>query len=257
MKSTEDIVLLGKEEKYDDAALHIYKYRSGWEKMSPRTIPCRHDHEMKILPIMTENNERLLLSCWQCNTIWFYDIDTDKFSVALKEEGFYPWLLCKAEGDYIFVGNWVKGLKSNLKAKCTLTEIIVDKTKTINSMLNDFYSMCYLPNVKCVAISIWKDNVVKAIHCETDEQVWEVMGKVAGVTWNPHGLFYSPEHQSLLVCDADNEWLVVLNPSDGSVLQLILLQHLERPWHLSLYEGNLIVHNGFSNREQINVFNIK
>ena len=82
--------------------------------------------------------------------------------------------------------------------------------------------------------------------------------EVAGVTWMPQGLLYSPEHQSLLVCDASNDGrLVILKPNDGSVLQVIPLPGLGRPYQLSLYEGNIIMHNMVSNKPQINVFNIK
>ena len=167
-------------------------------------------------------------------------------------------MMCKAEGDYVYIVNNVKGLsKLILKAKCTPTKLIVDKIKTIHSGMGIILFVHYLTDVKCIAISSWSDHVVKAIHCETDEQVWEVKGEVAGVTWNPHGLCYSPEHQSLLVCDTSDEGrLVVLNPGDGSVLQVIPLQ-LELPWHLSLHEGNIIVHNILLRRTQINVFNIK
>ena len=167
-------------------------------------------------------------------------------------------MMCKAEGDHVFIVNFAKGLKSILKAKCTPAEVIVDKTKTVNSRLEGTYDICYLPDVKCIAISLWLEHVVKAIHCETDEEVWEVKGEVAGVTWKPYGLCYSPEHQSLLVCDtSDHGRLVNLKPSDGSVLQVIPLPRLERPWYLSLYEGNLIVDNMASKKPQINVFNIK
>ena len=256
MESTGDIVFLGKEKEDAPLALHIYEYRKGWKKIKTISIPCRHEDYISILPIMIEHNERLLVSCWRCNTIWFYDLHTENFSEALKEEGFHPGMMCKAEGDYVYIVNNVASVPI-LKAKCTPTELSLDKSKTIYSRTETISSICYLPFVKCVAISRWRENVVKAIHCDTDEQVWEVKGKVAGVQWDPHGLFYSPEHQALPVCDAENGWLVVLKPSDGSVLQVIPLPGLERPFHLSLYQGNLIVHNGFSNREQINVFSIK
>ena len=208
---------------------------------------------------MIKNNERLLVSCGECKTIWFCDLYTCNFSEALKEEWFYPGMMCKAEGDCIYITDNVTGpSRPILKAKCTPTELSLDQSKTIHSRIEMLKSICYLPDVKCVAISRWEDHVVKAIHCETDEQVWEVKSGVAGVTWKPHGLFYSPEHQSLLVCDtSDDGRLVVLNPNDGSVLQVIPLPVLERPFYLSLYEGNIVVHNVASNRTQINVFNIE
>ena len=147
-----------------------------------------------------------------------------------------------------------KGLKSILKGKCTPAEVIVDKTKTVNSRLEGTYDICYLPDVKCIAISYWRDHVVKAIHCETGEQLWEVKGEVAAVTWKPHGLCYSPKHQSLLVCDKGR--LAVLNPRDGSLLQTIPLPFPCFPLYLSLYKGNIIMWNRIDNSVKISVFAI-
>ena len=259
IESAGDIVFVGKEEEHEPSALHVYEYRKGWKKIKTMPIPCTHEFNKEILPIMIENNELLLVSCWECKTIWFCDLYTGNFTVALKEERFYPSLMCKAEGDHIYIMNSLKGLSTPiLKAKCTPTELSLDKSKTIYFRMEKITSICYLLDVKCVAISRWGDHAVKAIHCETGEKVWEVKGEVAGVIWNPHGLFYSPEHQSLLVCDtSDGGRLVVLKPSNGSVLQLIPLAELKRLFYLSIYEGSLIVHNMASNRMQINVFNIE
>ena len=41
--------------------------------------------------------------------------------------------------------------------------------------------MCYLPELKYIALSNWKDYVLKVIHCETGEGSWEVKEKVEGV----------------------------------------------------------------------------
>ena len=89
----------------------------------------------------------------------------------------------------------------------------------------------------------------------SDEVIWEVKGEVAGREWEPHGLFSSQEHQSLLVCDYCR--LVVLNPTDGSVLQVIPLPNMGILISLSVHEGNIILHNETASGECINVLNIK
>ena len=82
-------------------------------------------------------------------------------------------------------------------------------------------------------------------------------GEVEGVTWEPHGLFYSAKHQSLFVCDvSDNGRLVVLNPSDGSVLQIITLPNLGNPISLAVHMGHIILHNSVPRVRNINVFTI-
>ena len=95
-------------------------------------------------------------------------------------------------------------------------------------------------------------HIFKAIHCETSEEIWQVKGEVVGATWKPHGLFYSPEHQTLFVCD-DGQ-LVVLDPRDGSLLQVILLPKLKRLISLYFLKGKIIVHNKKKNCREINVF---
>ena len=159
---------------------------------------------------MIENNEHLLVSCPQCKTIWFCDIDSGNFSEALDEDWFFPGLMHKGEGDYILIVNSRNGPIPILKVKCTPAELIIDYTEVFYSRMEGITFMCYLPNVKCVALSDWEKNVVKAIHCETCELIWEVKGEVGGVIWMPHGLCYSPEHQSLLVCDPIDDSRVVV-----------------------------------------------
>ena len=162
---------------------------------------------------MIENNERLLVSCWDCRIIWFCDIDSGTFDETLKLEGGYPGPMCKAEGDYVFIRHSLVGSKDILKIKCSPTGLTVDKGKTIHYNLDKLFSTCYLPDVKGIGISSWENNIVEMIHCEMGDEIWEVKGDVASFTWKPCGLLYSPQHQSLLVCDAsDNGRLVVLKP---------------------------------------------
>ena len=256
MESTGNVVIVGKEKEDDQPALHFNKYKNGWQKIRTIPFPCRHSEWFFILPVMIENKECLLVSCWNCRIIWFCDIESGMFKKALRE-GFSPGLFCKAEGEYVFIQQCVRGSEDILKVKCSPTGLTVDKGKTVHCNMDTIHSMCYLPGVNCIAFSWWQDHVVKAKHCETSEEVWEVNGEVEGVTWDPHGLLYYPQHQSLLVCDtSDNSRLVVLNPSDGSVLQVIPLSVLNFPHDLYLHEGNIIVNNNIATGMQIGVLGI-
>ena len=96
MKSTGDIVFVGKEMEGAPLALHIFRYKEGWQKIGTKSVPCSHDY-FYFLSIKIKNNERLLLSCYLCSTIWLYDIHSGEFNEALKEEGFYPRNMCEAE----------------------------------------------------------------------------------------------------------------------------------------------------------------
>ena len=254
MESSGDVIFSGKEKEDDPAALHIYSFKNGWDKVGTKKVPCNHE-QFYIFPITIENNEILLVSCWQCEVVWFFDTHNGLFNEALRQKGVYPLAMCKTEGDYVYIVNKVKGCKTILKAKCTPTKLIVDKIKTIHSGMEHVPYMHYLPDEKSLVGSRWKGRIVKAFNCKTLEQVWEVKGEVGGVTWKPHGLFYSPEHQSLLVCDVGR--FVVLNPNDGSVLQVIPLSIPGRPISLSIREGRMMLHNTSSMAENISVFTIE
>ena len=251
MDSSGDIVFFGMKEKDNATALHIYKYKDGWQKVAAKSVPCGHN-QLSILSANIFDKEHLLVSCVECKIIWSFDIDRGEFSNILEKEGFYPGPMCKAEGNYIFIVNWLKEPPTVLKVKHTPNAFIVDKTKAIDPRMEVIASICYLPDIKCIVVSRWLDHIVKAIHSETDEEVWEVKGEVAGVLWKPHGLCHSSKHQSLLVCDVGR--LVVLNPCDGSLLQVIPLPHLGLLVSLSIHEGNIILYSMIKGDIKVNIF---
>ena len=118
--------------------------------------------------------------------------------------------------------------------------------------------MEYLPNINCIVFSDWEENLVKDFHCGTGEQVWEVSGEVEGVTWEPNGFLYLPEHRSLLVCDGIGDGrLVVLNPRDGSVLQTISLSDIHMSTSFSVRKGDIVLRYKSKNSEKISIFAIK
>ena len=76
----------------------------------------------------------------------------------------------------------MKGPNPILKFKSIPTKLIVRKIKNIQYKMDQFYSMCYLPDVTCLAISIKSGHVVKVIYFETSAEVWKVKGEVEGIT---------------------------------------------------------------------------
>ena len=258
MESTGNMILVGKENEDDAAAVHVLSFKDEWQKIATKSVPCSHN-DFYIVPAMIENTEHLLLSCWKCEVIWFCGKPRGfHFIQTIKLTGHYPGPMCKAEGDYIYVVDMVEGSRTVLKVKCTPTELVVDKIKTIHSKMQYILFMEYLPGINCIVLSRWKENLVKAINCGTGEQVWEVKGEEEGVTWEPHGLLYLPEHQSLLVCDpSDNGRLVVVNPRNGSILQTTSLSEISVPISLSIHEGNIVLCNILNYSVKISVFAIK
>ena len=84
--------------------------------------------------------------------------------------------MCKAGGDYLYIVTDTKGPNPIPKVKCSPTELIVGTIKTIQYRIDKFSFMYYLPDV-CLAISFRSGDVVKPIHCETDEEVWKFKGR--------------------------------------------------------------------------------
>ena len=158
----------------------------------------------------------------------------------------------KAEGDYVYIVNRVKGPKPIVKVKCSPTELTVDTIKTIQCRMDKFSSMCYLPDVKCIAVSHSSDHVVKAIHCETGEEMWKVKGEVEGITWKPHNLCYLQKPQSLIVCDSDR--LVFLNQRNGTVSAVLPVPNFGRPISMSLHDGKLHLYNKKTDDTEIYVY---
>ena len=255
MESTRNIIILGKENKDDPVSVHIYSFENEWDKLGRKPVPYSHD-DLDILSTTIENNENLLVSCWKYELIWFLDIHSGKLSEALRTKGYHPAVMCKTEEGYIYIENVLEGLTTIVKVKCTPTELVVDESGTIYGTMENINYMHYLSEVKCIAVSNWIDNVVKAIHCNTKEELWEVKGAVTGVLWEPCGLFYHKDDRSLLVCDAKNRRLVALNPHDGSVLQVIPLPISGVPINFSILEGKLILRNNISCSQNINFLTI-
>ena len=224
-------------------AIHCYNFKNGWKKMGRKSLACGHN-QLFLLPMATENNEPLLVSCYSCGVIWFCDVNGWKLSVTLYEDGLYPGQMCKAEEGYIFIVNHLKGTKPILKVLCTSSELIADTTKIINSRIENINYFDFLPDVKSIVLSFGSDHVVKAIHCETGEDIWELKGEVAGLIWNPRGLLYSPEHSALLVYDtSDDGRLVVINLNDRSHLQTMLLPNLGKLMSMSVCESDIFLFN--------------
>ena len=143
--------------------------------------------------------------------------------------------MCKAKGDYLYIVTDVKGPNPILKVKCSPTEPTVDTIKTIQCRIDKFSFMYYLPDV-CLAISFKSGDVVKPIHCDTDQEVWKVKGEVEGIK-KPHNFYYLQNHKSLHMCDSDR--LVILDPKNENVLRVLPVTNVGRLICMYLYDDNL------------------
>ena len=168
----------------------------------------------------------------------------------LKKEGFYPGLMSYAERNYFFVVNHMAGYKPILKVQCRSDEFFIDKA--VDSRIEYINFMLYLPEEQYIVVSDWKDHIVKTVHCKGGLKAWEVKGRVDGVTWEPHGLFYSREHEALVVCDCQR--LVVLIPQCGSFIEAIPLSYEDKVISLYKHGERFILQTEIKGAEKIVVF---
>ncbi len=81
--------------------------------------------------------------------------------------------------------------------------------------------------------------MVWAQSIETGAVLWKLEGEVAGREINPHGLLLTPDHRAVLCTDQKNHRILVLNPADGLVLQIIQLP--EYPVNLCWSKDQLVL----------------
>ena len=178
MEASGEVVFFGKEKDEDPAAFHVFNFQKVWRET--RKAPCSHDI-LRLLCVTVGDSESILVSCSHCCIIWFFDIRSGIFKKAFEQSNFYPGLMCKADGDNIFIARSVSDHWPVHKAKVGETEIVLDNSKTINTEIMQFNFMCYLPNVQRVAVSKWSDHIVKAISCDPPVVAgWVIIGGSRG-----------------------------------------------------------------------------
>ena len=110
------------------------------------------------------------------------------------------------------------------------------------------YTICYINRHGLLTVSDHSPGIVRAVSCEMENIVWELTGRVDGVECNPHGMLYSPYHDALLVADGINCRILVLNPQDGSVTQVVPLSEVTSiVWDFSLHGKQILVHHQHKN----------
>ncbi len=127
--------------------------------------------------------------------------------------------------------------------------------KTIHSGMKLPFAICYIPSHKLIVMS--DAEMLRAVSCDTEKKVWELEGDVQGEQCCPGGMVYSPAHQALLVADGVNHRVLVVNPGDGSVRQVVQLgADMGYVWDLCLHNQQLVVHHGCGAVEELSFFSI-
>ncbi len=99
--------------------------------------------------------------------------------------------------------------------------------------------------------------MLRAVSCDTEKKAWELEGDVQGEQCCPGGMVYSPAHQALLVADGCNSRVLVVNPGDGSVRQVVQLgAEISATWERRLLNNQLVVNNTDFHKEKVSFFSI-
>ena len=255
--SSDEVVIYGKTSEETPPAFHIFKLRSGgWKKLRQLKRLCEHD-DVHILPITVNKKEQLAVSCFDCETVKLYNLDTLQATTAFHDTNYYPGNMSHGEKGKLYVVHQVNGEKKVMELDCS-GETFSGPSKIVQTGMEMMYRMCYIPSPhRLIVLTRWKDSIIRAVGAETGEIVWEVKGEVDGVECEPHGMLFSPQHQVLLVADGGNCRVLVLHPGDGSHLQTIQLdQAVDVFCELCLHQNKLVVRHNDGRKEKVSYFSV-
>ena len=238
------IILWGKTSEETPGVFHLYQKTPGWKKVGELKGLCEHGQFVCVTPCTVKNREFLGVSCPWCHTIHLLDTDSQEIITAFQNPEYYPSLLCKGDGDVMYVVNYVM---NNPVFELKIGQIrFTGPQKTIESGMQWIYSMQYIPSNRLLVFSSWEDKLVRAVSVETGEKVWEVKGEVDSKICCPHGMLFSQQYQVLLVADGWNCRVLVLDPRNGSHQRTLYLhreQEMMKIRHLYLHENELFAHH--------------
>ena len=254
--SSGQVVVWGKTSDETPAAFHIFSLTSaGWNKLKEVKRLCDHNSR-NILPITVNNKEQLAVSCFDCETIKLYNLETLQVTTTFSNPKYYPGVMCHGENSKLFVLHSVKGYPV-MELDCS-GETFSGPSKIVQTGMESHYGFHYIPSPhRLIVLSALSARMIRAVSTETGEKVWEVTGEVDGAMIEPLGLLFSPEHQVLLVADGGNSRVLVLHPRDGSHQQTIQPdQYMGAIADLCLHQNKLVVGHTVGGKEKVSYFSI-
>ena len=118
------------------------------------------------------------------------------------------------------------------------------------------HDLCYIPSHDSVVFSGQKSGEdpaeIWAMSCRDGSVVWKMQGEVEGKKIDPHGLLWY--EGVVMVVDADNHRILVLDASDGSCIKTIQPPGVGRIWHLGLCNTRIVMIHGNYNELKISFF---
>ena len=249
MPQTGEIVMNGSEEKNGRWSLFVIRLEDG--KLNKREIKssCNHsssDNPAYISSLMIGGKELVAVSCYDCKNIKVVDLQTGEWNTAF--EGWETVNMCVGDNGRIFV----QSRDYPILYLDSSDPVFKGPLKTI---LTDIWClrMCYIPNpVNALVLSDFNSSKMVAKSVEKDEMIWEFRedkadssgmkdNRASNVIWDHAGLLFHPMYNILLVADGINKRILIVNPTNGLLIQAINLPDMGEIWALDLHNDVLIM----------------
>ena len=225
---------------------------------------CQHgstlQNPISLLHVAVNDHEVLAIACYECKNIKLVDLRRKSlfsFLWARKTKVVYEgvvYRMCQGESNRIFVKtdcDNVLELDTSDQGKSNDWKVFSQVTK-IKIGFDIVLGMCYASTPKRLLIfsspmRIW------AVSCKTNNIMWQVEGKIFGKKICPHGLLFLQECNLVLVSDANNSRILVLDPKDGTCLRALGLTGMGYIAHLCLLGNQVVILHYVMNRSKYNI----
>ncbi len=227
-----------------------------WTCLGPMPRFCEHEAATQVCGVIQREKELLAMCCADCYVIRLYNLETGDVSTPFNNPRYYPGPMCRGDEGEMYVVHRVTGFPI-LQLNCSTVPFEIKKT--IQSGMESLHSICYIPGYKLIVVSTTSaPKKIRAVSVESEEVKWEVKGEVEGKQCNPHGTIFSSPDDALFVADGGNTRILVLNPWDGSLRQVLPLdQKMGATWELCLHNRHLVVHHVSDRKQKISYFSLK
>ena len=254
--SSGQIVVYGRGEGDTEDRLYIYTP----EGAKVRTIkaPAPNMVEPQLLVMAVNGQETLVASYKTSKKIYLEDLIKQLIKVAFPNRVYNLPLLCKGEGDTMYV--YSEGIQSGRSQKYrelseyNCSTVPITKTRALTSELDECCTMCYLPPpYKSVVVA--NTHTIRSVSAESGEVIWEGGKEFDGLMIRSRRLLF---HSSLglLVCDVENKRILMLASSSGEILNSFLLNSVGDILDLCMYEEKIVIlHN--DNGRKMSFFSLK
>ncbi len=259
--STGELVIFGKPSEDSDPVINIY----GTTGDLSRTLrlPCEHNSDIGILPIVIDGSEYLAISCIDCQEIYLRSLDGTKVPSARNLSAYknkawhYPGCMFQNEAGTLFVENCVKYGEPVMLLDCSSVPFKF-KSKIANSGMGCMFDMCYSYSRENELL-VLTDRVpaaAGAVEVKSGVLYWKLTGEIEGSICDPHGVCSLAEG-NILVADGRNSRLLVLSPT-GHVLQTIVLSECGVAGHCIIRnEGKqLVLQHTYKHKVHVSLFEL-